>query len=485
MIGVVVVHYEDPVGLRRVLRALEPEGPRADLRIVVADDGSADPPDLRDRPHVDLVTQEDLGFRAAAARNLGARHLLDRADREGEHLDALLFLDGDTMPTPEYVDRLTRALADVAAAAPGGRALAVGRRRYADLDGLTDPGVAAFLADPDPARTLPDTTWLDDGYAATANLREADDRSYRFVISAVLAVTPEVWKATGGFDGTFVGYGGEDWEFAQRAWLAGADLVHVPEAVAWHDGPDAAGRDDRDDSNADGQLVTDPTESASYACKLAETLRVAATITEPGARDPGLIWEYPDVVVTFRDGGLRPADVLLTCADLVRGTDACVWLADGAVLRDGHWPGSDPRVRLGPPPPLALARARFRVDLDAPIRLTRTLDAVCATARPGGGVHHPGLRLQRTRDLARGVPLPPPTPDDAVRTARPDASLEAEWGWRSATTLPVATVDEDDPSATSNLVDAATAPAAPTTEPPAPPETPDHPDRPTRPTKEC
>ncbi|GAB47362.1 galactosyltransferase-related protein [Mobilicoccus pelagius] len=431
MIGIVVVHYEDPVGLDRVLDTI---GPREDARVVVADDGSTVPPALDDRPGVDLVTQADLGFRAAAARNLGARHLLARAGETGESLSAVLFLDGDTMPTPGYVDRLAREVEELAADAPHGRVLAVGRRRYADLDGLDDAAVQRFLADPDPTRILPDTTWLEEGYAATSDLRDADDRSYRFVISAVLAVTPALLEATGGFDESFVGYGGEDWEFAQRAWLAGADLRHVPDAVAWHDGPDAAGRDEETADAGAG-----PTTTQAYSRKLAETLRLAATITEPGARDPHLLWEYPDVVVTFHDGGLRPADVLLTCADLLRGTDARVWLDDGRILTDGLWPGSDPRVRLGPPPPAALARARFRVDVDAPIRLTSTLAAACESATPGTPVHRPGLRVIRTRDHACGVPMPAPTPCDTVRTARPDASLEAEWGWRSATTLPVAT----------------------------------------------
>lgn len=450
VIGVVVVHYEDPVGLGRVLDALGtsgtplaagPAGPvgrggtHTPVRVVVADDGSTTPPDLSDRPGVELVAQEDEGFRAAAARNLGARHLLARAADAGDHVRALLFLDGDTMPTPGYVEALADAVAALASTAPHGRALAVGRRRYAELDGLDDAGVTAFLHDPDPARLLPDPAWLEEGYAATANLRAADERSYRFVISAVLALSPALFEAVDGFDPTFVGYGGEDWDLAWRAWLAGADLVHVPEALAWHDGPDAAGRDDRADRADDGPPPRTPPASAR---RLAETRRVAASITEPGARDPGLIWEHPDVVVTVDDRGLRAVDVLLTCADLVRGTDARVWLTDGAILRDGLWPESDPRVCLGPVPASALGRARFRAYVEAPIRLSTTVAALCESATPGEALHAPGLLVVRTRDLARGLTPAPPTPHAHVRAARPDASLEAEWGWRSPRTLPVA-----------------------------------------------
>lgn len=420
MIGVVVVHYEDPVGLDRVLGALERV---EDVRVVVADDGShvAPDPGVRACP-VDVVRQKDQGFRAAAARNLGARALL-----AGGTPQALLFLDGDTIPGPGYVERMAARLERVAAGAPNRRALVVGRRRYADLTGLSPAEVAGFVAAPDPARILADTTWLEEGYARTDDLRRADDTSYRYVISAVLAITPDLFEATGGFDESFVGYGGEDWEFAQRAWLAGADLAHEASALAWHDGPDAAGRDEAS--------ATSSTADAVLTRANAETVRVARTVTVPGARDPGLFWEHPDVVVEFDDTGLRPVDVLLTCADLVRGTDARIWLRDGAVLRDGLWPSSDPRVTCGPAPAISLARARFRARLDRPVRLLRPLSDLCADAPR----HHPGLILQRTRDQARGEPIPPPRPDPAVRGPRPDGRLEAEWGWHRPDTLPAST----------------------------------------------
>jgi hypothetical protein len=53
-----------------------------------------------------------------------------------------------------------------------------------------------------------------------------------------------LFKEIGGFDESFTSYGGEDWELAFRAYNAGAVLAHEPEAVAWHNGPDWAGRGD-------------------------------------------------------------------------------------------------------------------------------------------------------------------------------------------------------------------------------------------------
>ena len=68
-VTVVVAHYEQPAQLARTLTALERQDHAVD-QVVVSDDGSATPPSVP--PHVRLVRQEDRGFRAAAARNLGA-----------------------------------------------------------------------------------------------------------------------------------------------------------------------------------------------------------------------------------------------------------------------------------------------------------------------------------------------------------------------------------------------------------------------------
>lgn len=101
-IGVVVPHYDDERRLRWVLEALAQQSfPMCDLHVVVADDGSARVPVPPDVPYrCDVVRQEDRGFRAAAARNLGA------AAVEG---DLLVFLDGDTVPTPGYLAAIARA----------------------------------------------------------------------------------------------------------------------------------------------------------------------------------------------------------------------------------------------------------------------------------------------------------------------------------------------------------------------------------------
>jgi GT2 family glycosyltransferase len=303
-VSVVVVHYEQDRALARVLHALGRQS-APPLEIVVADDGSRTPPVLPDLPvSARVVTQPDLGFRAAAARNAGA------AVFRG---DILVFLDADTTPERTFLAELTRRV---------GRcrdALAVGRRRHADLAGLpvdADPAAAPRLVEPE---------WLRSGYAQTADLLDADGRSFRFVISAVMACRRDLYHELGGFDERFVGYGGEDWDFAYRAWNAGAVLVHEPEAVAWHDGPEWADRP----SSAD----TPDRQSA----------RLAALIPEPTTRGAALPGRIPDVLVDLdlgpsTDGGATAVGFTVRCVH--------------SLLRQSF---RDLRVRLPPPVDPAVA----------------------------------------------------------------------------------------------------------------------------------
>jgi GT2 family glycosyltransferase len=261
-VSVVVAHYGQPAQLARTWAALCQQS-LCPVEVVIADDGSDPPPSPpRGGPPVRVVTQPDRGFRAAAARNLGVRHT------SGE---VLVFLDADTVPEPTFLERLTRRVAlcpDV---------LAVGRRRHADLTDLpldAHPGTAPELPEPD---------WLTRAYADSRDLLAADGRSFRYVISAVLACRRSLYDDLGGFDERSVGYGGEDWDLAYRAWNTGAVLVHERAAVAWHDGPEWAGR------------------AENPAIKEREAARLAALVPEPATRRNAPPGELPDVLVEIRD----------------------------------------------------------------------------------------------------------------------------------------------------------------------------------------
>lgn len=328
-VSVVVPYFEAQQQLDRVLAALRAQThPAQRLQVVVADDGSAQPP--RVGPDVQLVRQPDQGFRAAAARNLGA----GAADG-----DVLLFLDGDTVPEPDYVRRLCRLPALTS------DALTVGRRRHADF--ATDPPTG-----------LSEPGWLRDNYAASADLLEVDDRSYRYVISAVLGLHRDLFAEVGGFSEAFTAYGGEDWELAHRAFVAGAVLAHVADAVAWHHGPDWAGR--------------------GAPNKNAETLALTRLLPDPVARGGGQWLPYPAAVIRLHV--TNPAAVLATARSAFgSGADCGFWVSDlttAAAL-------GDPRIQAGPVPAGVLARASVVADLTVPAALTDLPALIGATQRAG------------------------------------------------------------------------------------------------------
>ena len=276
-VSVIVSHYDQAGELARTLHALAAQDyPHELLEIVVADDGS--PGEVVVPEGVILVRQEDLGFRLAAVRNLGVRA------SSGE---VLCFLDADTSPEPGYVRALTR----LPALLP--EAVVVGRRRHADLSSVA-PDVAVVRAAA--GRELPEPAWLAEEYRRSRDLLDADDRSYRFVIGAVMGCSRRLFDETGGFDESFTSYGGEDWEWAHRMWQAGALFAHVPDAVAWHDGPEWA---DRDGSGMDRAN--------------AQTMRLQSAIPVPGSSPRALMPEVPDLVVRVR--GDHSAAALFIAAD--------------------------------------------------------------------------------------------------------------------------------------------------------------------------
>ena len=421
-IAVVIPWYDDQPGLDRVLAGLDGQTvPARDVEIVVADDGSPKPPSLGGRAHaISTAYKEDRGFRAAAARDLGVRRT---------SAPLLAFLDADTVPEPGYLQTLIESLSEPS---PVG-IVAVGRRRHADLAGCTAADVTRWLAGDSPAPPeLPEPAWLRRAYADSDDLRRCDDRSYRFVISAVLALPRELYERAGGFDAGFVGYGGEDWDLAHRCWLAGADLRHVPTAVAWHDGPDFAGRAEHPD--------------AARHVKDAETLQLAHVLTDPHARGAGLLWRFPHTAVVLRGapcaGALAATASSILASTILPAADAQLWCPGLPELPDQL--EGDPRLHAGHVPREVLRRARLVVELPAPVILTRGWAGIVEAA-VDAGAGHPGsspaswaaydvatpaglVRVRPTRWTARGGG---PVTSVTAAVALPldsTISLEARWG---------------------------------------------------------
>ncbi|WMY78773.1 glycosyltransferase [Citricoccus sp. I39-566] len=366
-VSVVVPYYRDQAGLDLLLAALtRQEMPGGRLQVVIADDGSPEPPRLPARPPFDLqvIRQPDLGFRASAARALGA------SVAEGQ---VLAFLDGDMIPDRHYL----RHAVHRAARSP--EAVVVGRRRHLDparLAARWQPG------DPVPEEAvLDEPAWLERAYASTGNLLEADSTAYRFMISAVLTVHRHIHDDAGGFDPDFVGYGGEDWEFAHRLWRAGALLAHEPRAEAWHRGPDFAGREDL---------------QAGRTVKNRESLVLARKVSAPTAR--GWSWgsrTRPRVEVVLEcsaDGDVSLPGMVL-CADaMVQSFPAARLLLPGPVPADAEVLLEDPRVcvRAAPagaspnPDPVSTPDPGDAADLAAVPDWTITVLAPIRPARGAG-----------------------------------------------------------------------------------------------------
>lgn len=324
-VDVVIPYYRDQRMLDRILTALRRQTGLAEApRVIVADDGSPTPPDVP--PEVTVVRQDDRGFRASAARHLGAQA------GDGQ---VLLFLDGDTVPAPGYVAALLAALEK------NPDLLVVGRRRY----GRFADSAHDSAPDPAPAEILPDPAWPAAFYAETDGLTRGEGQPsaglWRGILSAVAGLHRRLYDVAGGFDPEIVGYGGEDWDLAWRCEQAGGRLRYVPGAVAWHDGPDWAGR------AGAGQ---DPDDPDRLAQKNAETARLAPLIASPLTRPPGGIFALPLVAVHIHagtgDGGTGA--VAATCASLLGWGDVAVTAdpatTDAALIAELC--AADPRVRL-------------------------------------------------------------------------------------------------------------------------------------------
>jgi GT2 family glycosyltransferase len=371
-VSVVIPYFESQRQLDLVLTALTLQThPHSRLQVVVADDGSSTPPDLRAAGSLEtqLVRQANQGFRAAAARNLGAQAA------EG---DVLAFLDSDTVPEPDYLTHLARLPSLLA------EAVVVGRRRHADLTHCSPNALKDWLTQAPGAvvpRLLTEPSWLSDAYRSSHDLSNVDFRSYRFVISAVAAMSREFFMALDGFCEEFTSYGGEDWELAHRAYCCGAVLSHVRDAIAWHDGPDWAERP--------GDKV---------ATKATETLMLVRLLPDRQQRGAGQFMPFPATVITF-DCHDR-ADLEQTAASaFASGADCGFWLRGphaGALAESID----DPRIQAGPVPALTLQRARVVFELRAPADL-RELPGLEQQAETAGTVRTPVGNLYSSNALRR------------------------------------------------------------------------------------
>lgn len=205
---------------------------RPDLHVVVA----MGDPDVRavaeaawaaaDGPRPELsvveVPVDADGLPLARARNLAARTARDRG------AGALIFLDVDCIPGPGTVATYARELASPATRRAPHPAVLCGDVAYLPpVPEGRDGWVTCLDQLPQAGRHRSDRVLLPPG----RRLREPDLRQFW---SLSFALTADDFAACGGFCEEYVGYGGEDTDFAQVVGARGGSLTWVGGATAYH-----------------------------------------------------------------------------------------------------------------------------------------------------------------------------------------------------------------------------------------------------------
>lgn len=151
----------------------------------------------------------------ATARNHGVAELLLRG------VDVVVLLDVDCLAGGELVAAYTRVVTEHPDRIWSGPVTYLPPPPSEGYP-VADPAALAGWDDPHPARPAP----------APGELVSADDADLFWSLS--FAIAPTSWTATGGFCEDYLGYGGEDTDFAQSALAAGVDLGWVGAARAFH-----------------------------------------------------------------------------------------------------------------------------------------------------------------------------------------------------------------------------------------------------------
>ncbi|MFJ2172408.1 glycosyltransferase [Streptomyces sp. NPDC087851] len=385
--AVVVPTYDRAELLRGTLEALAAQRPPdgGGFEVVVADDGSTDGTravvgEFTDRLTVRYGFQPDRGFRAAAARNLGAR--LASAP-------VLVFLDAGVRPGPDFVR------AHLTAQAGGPRAVAGYTYGYRpDTDQPDGPAV-------DPRALAP--AELVRRHGGSDALRDVRHLAFeRFGFDLTTAVVPWQWFwsvncsvgaadfwAAGGFDEDFRTWGGEDLDLGYRLHRGGTAFTVSREAWAL-------------DTPHERSLGDDLASNAANIAMLAD--KHPEPVTE-------LLWAFfarpGDRFVIHHDWNVEDEyRQVLEVADRTRGADVAAELAPLRGLSD------DSRVVVlgcGADPPGKLAAGVRLFDFDS--RFT-------GPASPGGRVGH-GLGVR--------IPLADGSVDRVLITSRL-SGLWDRWG---------------------------------------------------------
>ncbi|MFC4587300.1 glycosyltransferase [Sphaerisporangium corydalis] len=226
-VSVIIPTYNRARELDRTLRTLALQDlPLDRYEVIVADDGSSDDTRAVAESHAGpmrtgYVHQEDLGFRAGQARNLGA------AVARGH---VLVFLDSGMLASRHLL------AAHLAAHERGGRAVigyifgydhdVAGRVGGEDVGRPPDELIGRFT------RTGRHLDMREPSYREHGDRLDACAAPWIFYWTGNVSVGAGDFRAVGGFDADFVGWSGEDVEFARRLYEKGLTFALARRAAS-------------------------------------------------------------------------------------------------------------------------------------------------------------------------------------------------------------------------------------------------------------
>ena len=377
-VSVVIPYYDSLAALRRTLIGLAAQTYPADLtEIIVVDDGSPRPLDqasLEGLPPAEIVTRPNVGFTLAAARNEGA---------VAARGDILAFLDHDMLPDPGWLEHHLRWHHTQPRPV-----LVLGSRSHVDDAWLTEDIVSdavrsGGLAGALEGREVQVPEWIEFHLQRTARLTSADDDIFRVVTGGNLSISREFFDDIGGFDPSFVRWGGEDTELGYRAWVSGALLIPEQGAHCWHQGLG---------------VVPDDAERLSQRI---QQRKLAHLIPIPGFRTSSLgrTWSRPRVVAEVV--GDDPDDVVATVGSLLKIPDLVVVIeSDHPLILEDLAP--DLRVDVGAQVDIGRYRfSPFHARVPAGLGLSESLfDSLVDEARDSGlATTRDGVRFESRRHV--------------------------------------------------------------------------------------
>ena len=252
MISIIVSTYNRADALNAVLAGLaSQQGITSDeWEVIVADDGSGSTTgDVINQWRVRFpcvlrhVWHEDVGFRLAAIRNLSA------VQARG---DWLVFLDGDCIPFPDFVQQHS-LLSEPGWFVAGNRVL------------LSEPFTKELLNSNDPIAPIhwSPFSWVQAKLRGQSNralpwlrlglgpLRRQRAGRWQVLKGCNIGVSKQDYMAVNGFDETYSGWGREDSDFAIRLIRQGSQLKDgrfaVPVLHLWHRENDRSQLTDNDE----------------------------------------------------------------------------------------------------------------------------------------------------------------------------------------------------------------------------------------------